>query len=79
MESSNTSFEQLLFQINYNLCKIFPAFTPFAIDCEKYHNVIMLYADVRREQIRQKRLENKRTKIVKGKRVERRRASDNWF
>lgn len=69
----------MLFQINYNLCKEFPAFTPFEIGKSKYHEVILLYSDVRREQIRQEKEENRKTKIINGKRIPKRRAKDNWF
>lgn len=69
----------MLFQINYNLCKVFPAFTPFEIGKSKYHEVILLYSDVRREQIRQEKEENSKTKVVNGKRIPKRRAKDNWF
>jgi hypothetical protein len=58
--------------MNYQLCKEFPAFTPFIIECEKFHKVVMLYANVRRMQIRENK-ENNEPTVIK------RRAGDNWF
>jgi len=58
--------------MSYQLCKEFPAFTPFDIECEKYHKVVMLYANIRKMQIR----ENKKDvepNVIK------RRAGDDWF
>ena len=62
----------MLFNINYQLCKEFPAFTPYDLDRKKYHDVIVLYSDVRKLQIRQKKLKDP-------DRVIRRRAGDDWF
>lgn len=61
--------------MSYQLCKEFPAFTPFAIDLEPYHRVIRLYADVRRLQIR----ESHDKTNTNAPTVIRRRAGDNWF
>lgn len=64
-----------MFLIEHNLCSMYAGLTPFVVECESYHKVIELYADVRRMQIR----EAKKTK--NGKRVIRRRASDDagWW
>lgn len=62
----------MLFTINYQLCKEFPAFTPYDVDERSFVSVIELYADVRRLQIREKKLNDPN-------RVIRRPASDNWF
>lgn len=53
---------------------MYQGLTPFVIECESYHKVIMLYADVRRMQIREDRQKNR-------KHVIRRRASDDagWW
>lgn len=67
-------FSEQLFQLNYQLCKEFPAFTPLEIDCEKYHKVIMLYANVRKLQLR----ENKESQKTNSN-IIRRPAGDNWF
>ena len=64
--------------INYQLCKEFTAFTPFMIEEKEFVEVINLYSDLRRLQIR----ENKKTKKDKHgnvKKVIRRPAGDNWF
>jgi hypothetical protein len=52
---------------------MYAGLTPFTLECETYHNVIMLYADVRRMQIREAKKEKG------GKRVIRRPAGDDWF
>ena len=71
----------MLFNINYNLCKEFPAFTPFEIDDRSFHDVIKLYGEVRTMQINSNK-ESKNVSISsntddKGRiRVK---AGDNWF
>lgn len=62
-----------MFLIEHNLCTMYTGLTPFVVECETYHKVITLYADVRRMQIR----EAKHTK--NGKRVIRKPAGDDWF
>lgn len=64
--------------INYQLCKEFPAYTPYMIDESVYSEVIDLYSDLRRLQISEK----KNTKVDKHGNVEkviRKRAGNNWF
>lgn len=64
--------EQLLFSIEYNLSKEFPSMDPMEIEERPYVKVINLYSDVRRMQIRQKKMSDPN-------RVIRRPAGDNWF
>lgn len=60
--------------MNYQLCKEFPAFTPFAIECEKYHKVITLYSNVRKIQIAEsERKEQAESNVIRKK------AGNNWF
>lgn len=66
------SIDEMMFSIEYQLSKEFPALTPIAVECEKYHKIIDLYADVRKFHIRAKKSEGKRNVI-------RRPAGDNWF
>lgn len=61
--------------MNYQLCKEFPSFTPFDIECEKYHRVVGLYANVRKLQIR----ESEQIEQSKKPKVIRRPAGDDWF
>ena len=61
-----------MFQINYQLCKEFPAFTPFYIDDSSFYKVIELYADVRKSQIDIKKRSDPN-------RVIRKPAGDDWF
>lgn len=67
------TLDETMFLIEHNLCTMYAGLTPFTIECETYHNVIMLYADVRRMQIREAKKEKG------GKRVIRRPAGDDWF
>lgn len=69
--------DEMLFLIEHNLCQLYGGLTPFVVQCESYHNVIMLYADVRRMQIR----EDRKPKGKDGKKIIRRHASDNagWW
>ena len=62
----------MLFNLEYNLCKEFPALSPFDIEVKTYHEVIKLYADMRRIQIHEKDLKDPN-------RVIRVRAGDDWF
>jgi len=61
-----------LFYIVYQLCKEYPALSPFDLERRSYHAVIALYGDTRGIQIQQKILADPN-------RVIRRRAGDNWF
>ena len=62
--------------INYQLCKEFPAFTPYEIDDTSFHSVIKLDSDVRTMQIQNEKIEKQ---INDPDRVVRRPAGDNWF
>ena len=70
MDSPQLSIDEMMFSIEYQLCKEFPAWTPVAVECEKYHKIIDVYADVRKFHIRAKKSE---------KRKIRKPAGDNWF
>ena len=62
----------LLFVIEYNLAKEFPALSPFEIENRSFFEIIDLYSDVRKIQIEVKKEENPN-------RVIRRPAGDDWF
>lgn len=62
----------LLFSINHQICKEYPALSPYDVDAKTYGSVIQLYIDMRTLQIRQ-------TKAQDPNRVIRRRAGDDWF
>lgn len=64
--------------MSYSLCKEFPALTPFDIDDKPYHDVIVLFGEVRTMQKRIKKY-NKKHYTKDGKKIIRRPASDNWF
>ena len=49
----NEPVHELLFEIEYNLCKEFPAITPMQVDDMTFHDVIRLYSKVRQYQIRE--------------------------
>lgn len=62
----------ILFEINYQLCKEFPALDPWAVDHRSYHDVMHLYAEIRGLQIREKKQRDPN-------RVIRKKAGDDWF
>lgn len=66
---------EALFNLSYQLCKEFPALTPYDVDEKAYCKVIELYADIRAMQIR----ENKEKKKDDPNRIIRRPAGDDWF
>lgn len=66
----------MLFNINYQLCKTYPAFNPFQIDAYKYHDVIMLYAETKRVTMEEQKEINKAQ--GNGKTI-RKPANDSWF
>ena len=72
MEGEEIPLDETLFLIVNNLCKEYIGLTPFVVECESYHNVIALYSDVRRMQIREN---NRASKPI------RKRASDDagWW
>jgi len=69
----------LLFLISHQICKEYPALSPFDVDERNYCDVIRLYADViglnmeltKNREVAQKR--PKKDEII------RRPAGDNWF
>lgn len=71
----------MLFSINYNLCKEFPAFTPYEIDNTAFHDVIKLYGEVRQMQINNNKQIEKVSNPNKPNTDTRIRvpAGDNWF
>lgn len=65
-----------LFQIEYNLCKEFPAMSPPMVDEMTFHDVIRLYAKVRRIQLRDEEIHDI---LTNPNHVIRRKAGDDWF
>lgn len=61
-----------MFELNYQLCKEFPALTPYEIDSKPFDKVIELYSDIRTMQLREKKQSDPN-------RVIRRPAGDDWF
>ena len=64
----------MLFNLCYQLCKEFPALSPYEIEETPFVDVIRLYADVRALQIREEKENDPNVK-----RVIRKRAGDDWF
>ena len=62
--------------INYQLCKEFPALSPYEVDDRTYCSVIKLYAEVRQMQMNEEKHEEK---INDPNRVIRVPAPDTWF
>ena len=67
---------ELLFVMEYNLAKEFPALSPFEIEVRSFLQVVALYSDVRQVQIAAKKEEEKRNDP---NRIIRRPAGDDWF
>lgn len=65
-------FHEMLFIVEHQLCREFHALSPFDVENRPYHDVIKLYADVRKMQIDTARRNDPN-------RVIRRPASDDWF
>lgn len=42
--------ESILFSVSLALCEKFPAFTPFAVYRESFHDVMCLFEDLKQEQ-----------------------------
>lgn len=61
-----------MFVINYQLCKEYTALSPYEIDDRAFGEVVDLYIDTRKIQMRKNKLTNPN-------RVIRRRAGDDWF
>ena len=66
------SLDELLFYIEYQLTKEFPALSPFDVEEETFFRVIDLLSDTRKLQMRQKK-ESDPNRVIK------RPAGDNWF
>lgn len=66
----------MLFLINYQLCKEFPALSPYDVDDKTFHAVIKLYSEVRTMQMNEEGL---RDRINNPNRVIRKPAGDDWF
>lgn len=75
-DGKTVPFSQLLFQINYALCKEYTALTPFEVDEKPYSKVIELFSETREYQIANAK-ENKSNEAQTRK--IRRPAGDDWF
>ena len=69
----------MLFIIAYQLCKEFPALSPYDIDEKRFRDVIKLYSDVRTMQIRESKIQKEIEKANDPNRIIRRPAGDDWF
>lgn len=66
---------EILFSINYQLCKEFTGLSPFDVDNQPFVEVIKIYGEVRTLQIRSSADgENPKTN-----KVIRKKAGDDWF
>jgi hypothetical protein len=65
---------QFLFELEYNLCKEYPALTPFEIEDTSFFEIIDLFAETRAMQIRLKEITDPNYE-----QVIRRPAGDDWF
>lgn len=78
MSGDDAPLSETLFQMGHNLCTIY-SISPFDIDGRRFSEVVELYADVRRMQIRE---EKNTIQIEKGGRTQkviRVPAPDTWF
>lgn len=71
-EREPLSVGDLLFHINYQICKEFPALSPYDVDARTFIEVIDLFCDLRKLQIRQAAMNDP-------DRVIRRPAGDDWY
>lgn len=71
-EDDPSPLHETLFIINYNLCKEFPALSPWEVDLRSFHAVIKLYGEMRTLQIHLEEIKDPN-------RVIRRKAGDDWF
>ena len=64
-----------MFELEYNLCKEYPAMTPFELENTSFFEVIDLFIDTKKMQMRieEIREEPKKEKVI------RRPAGDDWF
>ena len=67
---------ETLFQIEYNICKEFPAMSPIQVDEMTFHDVIRLYSKIRRLQIREEDVQDILTNPNRKVMVP---AGDKWF
>jgi len=63
---------EVLFVLEHNLCKEYPALTPFEVEKRRFYDVIKLYAELRNMQIKEEKRNDP-------DRVIRRPAGDKWF
>ena len=75
-DGKSVPFSQLLFQINYALCKEYTALTPFEVDEKPYFKVIELFSETREYQITI--AEENKSKDAQTRKI-RRPAGDDWF
>ena len=68
-----------MFSLEYQLCKEFPALSPYELEHRTFREVIRLYSRVRDLQIRQNKTIDKQIRHAGDDKVIRRRAGDNWF
>ena len=70
--------DEALFEMVFCLCKEYPALSPFEIDERRFVDVIDLFADTRRLQIRAEK-ERDFERTPDAEKVIRREAGDSWF
>lgn len=69
----------MLFLISHQLCKEYPALSPFAVDEQRYCDVIGLYADVIGLNMEINKTREAPKKRPQKDEIIRRPAGDNWF
>ena len=69
----------MLFLISHQLCKEYPALSPFEVDERRYCDVIRLYADVIGLNTELTKTREVAKKQSKKDEIIRRPAGDNWF
>lgn len=74
--TENVPLCECLFLMSYNLCKEFPAMSPFYLDEKPFCEVVGLYARLRTVQIKEEKEVKKHKQTPE---VIRRPAGDNWF
>ena len=70
--------DEALFEMVFCLCKEYPALSPFEIDERRFVDVIDLFADTRRLQIRADK-EKEFISTPDAEKVIRRPAGDDWY
>lgn len=70
----------MLFSLEHQLCKEYPALSPFDLERRTFHEVIGLYSRVRDMQIRMDKQTQKQIRQTgRDGGIIRRPAGDNWF